>query len=235
MSSVSSIRQYRVGVILFEGADILDFAAPIEILSHASRNRNPDDPDRIFNIETIARTRAISAKGPLAIQADVLLDDVFHNIGEYDILVVPGSSPSIVKTLIGSNSPELDLIRKFATLPLTAQGEPRVLFSVCTGAILLGAAGVLLGVTVTTHHKAFDWLRDVCFQGNEDRMPPPEIIHKRYVDGGLMRNGTVRLLTAGGVSCGLDASLFLVSQLTTPDMAAFVARVVEYDWKQPTE
>jgi transcriptional regulator GlxA family with amidase domain len=50
-----------------------------------------------------------------------------------------------------------------------------------------------------------------------------------------LKGGGVQLLTAGGVSSGLDATCYLVSELTTPDMAAFITRVMEYDWREAKE
>jgi transcriptional regulator GlxA family with amidase domain len=229
---MSSSQYYKVGVLLFPGADILDFAGPMEVLSHVSLNRNPDEPDRMFTLETIAQGPTIRAAGGscLTVQADTLLEQALQNIHEYDILVVPGGAPSVVQPLVNGNGPEIDFIRRFAALSLPPSQRPRILFSVCTGAHLVGAAGVLGGMTVTTHHRAVDTLREICDRFN--KTGSSTVVHKRYIDGGLLKGDAVQLLTAGGVSSGLDASLFLVRQLTSSDMGAFVSRVMEYDWTE---
>lgn len=225
---LSPKRYYKVAVLLFDGVDILDFTGPVEILSHVSHNKNPDNPDRMFEITTIARRKTIRAAGSLTIQTDLLLDDAMPNLPEYDILLVPGAPPAIIKPLIDSNPAELDLIREFTSLRSpNAHGQPRILFSVCIGALLLGAAGVFDGATVTTHHRGLDILRDIAARTSS---APPEVVHRRYVDGGVLKSG-VRLLTAGGISSGLDAALHLVGELTSYGMASFVARLMEYDWK----
>jgi putative intracellular protease/amidase len=90
MSTMPGKQYYTVGVLLFQGADILDFAGPMEVLSHVSQNRNPDDPDRMFTIQTIAQTSSIRAASALTVRVDVLLQDALENISEYDILIVPG-------------------------------------------------------------------------------------------------------------------------------------------------
>ncbi|RJE18738.1 ThiJ PfpI family protein [Aspergillus sclerotialis] len=222
---------YKVGILLFNGVDILDFAGPIEILSHVSHNGNPDAPDRMFEIVTIGQTNAIRAAGSLTIQTDILLEEARGKLSEYDILLVPGAPPAIVKPLIDSNSPELDIIREYATLPSpNVHGKRRLLFSVCMGAILLGAAGILEGVTVTTHHRGLDLLRETTSRANGNSQLPIEVVQKRYIDGGVLKSG-VELLTAGGISCGLDATLHLVKNLVSVDMAAFVARLMEYNWR----
>lgn len=225
-------QNYKVGVLLFQGADILDFAGPMEVLSHVSHNRDPNQPDRMFTLETIAKGPTIrSASGScLAVQADKSLEIALKEIHEYDILVVPGGTPSVIQPLVDGNGSEIDFIRRFAALSLPPSQKPRILFSVCTGALLVGAAGILGGMTVTTHHRAVDELRGICDRFNAHGSS--NVVHKRYIDGGLLKGGAVQLLTAGGISSGLDASLHLVRQLTDPDMAAFVSRVMEYDWHE---
>ncbi|KAJ5831824.1 ThiJ/PfpI family protein [Penicillium riverlandense] len=222
---------YNVGVIVFDGADILDFAAPMEVLSHTSHNRSSDNPDRIFKMQTIARKPSIRAAGSLAVNVDLLLGEAINAISSFDILIVPGGPTSVIHTLLDTGAPELDVIRKFSGLPQRSSTHHRILFSVCTGAFLLGATGILAGVTVTTHHTDLDTLRDICSRANKGAAPTT-VEFRRYIDSGLLEGGAVRLITAGGISSGLDATFYLVSQLTSPDMAAFIARVMEYDWKE---
>jgi len=230
MSSASPNQYYKVGVLLFPGADILDFAGPIEVLSHVSHNRNPDNPDRMFDIKIIACSAKIRAASSLTVQADMLMSEALDCISDFHILVVPGGPPSVVHPLINANGPELDLIRKYAALPPAAESGTRILFSVCTGAFFLGAAGALAGMKVTTHHRALDALRDICARSNVPDGPSTTVVHQRYIDAGLLKDGGVRVITAGGVSSGLDATCYIVSQLVTGDMASYVARVMEYDW-----
>ncbi|KAJ5664904.1 uncharacterized protein N7477_007352 [Penicillium maclennaniae] len=166
----------------------------MEVLSHVSHNRDPNQPDRMFTLDTIAEGPTIrSASGScLTVQVDKLLEQAFKQINEYDILVVPGGN-----------------------------------------SLRVGAAGVLGGMTVTTHHRAVDELRDVCDRFNTHGSA--HVVHKRYIDGGLLKGEAVQLLSAGGISSGLDASLHLVRQLTDPAMAAFVSRVMEYDWSEQSK
>ena len=85
-------------------------------------------------------------------------------------------------------------------------------------------------MTVTTHHRAVDVLREICERFNGKNGTPTNVVHKRYVDGGLLAGGSVRLITAGGISSGLDATFHIVSMLASSDMAEFVSRVMEYEW-----
>ncbi|KAJ5947950.1 ThiJ/PfpI family protein [Penicillium verhagenii] len=232
MSSTSEKIYAKVGVLLYSGADLLDFAGPMEVLAHVLHNHNPDDPDPMFTIETMARTPTIRSICSLTVKVDKLLEDAVKDLADYDILVVPGGPPSVVQPLLEGGSPEVDVIRRFAALPLSSSQNPRILFSVCTGAFLLGGAGILSGMTVTTHHRGVDVLREICGRFNDKNEPSTTVMHKRYIDGGYLPGDAVTLLTAGGVSSGLDATFHVVREMAGADMAAFVSRVMEYDWTE---
>ncbi|KAJ5524148.1 hypothetical protein N7494_010798 [Penicillium frequentans] len=229
MSSTTEEYYAKVGVLLFDGADLLDFAGPMEVLSHVLHNHNPDDPDPMFKIETMARTPTI--RSTLTVKVDHLLEDAVKDLAEYDMLVVPGGPPSVIQPLL-EGSAEVDVIRRFATLPLPSSQKPRILFSVCTGAFLLGGAGILAGMTVTTHHRGVDVLREICARFNDKNDSPTTVVHKRYIDGGYLPGDAVSLVTAGGVSSGLDATFHVVRELAGADMATFVSRLMEYDWNE---
>ncbi|MDP9370664.1 MAG: DJ-1/PfpI family protein, partial [Chloroflexota bacterium] len=88
--------------------------------------------------------------------------------------------------------------------------------SVCTGAFLLAANGLLDGCRATTHWASIDWLRD--------HHPAVDVRDDlRVVDEG-------RIVTSAGVSAGIDMALHLVGRLHGPTVAAETARSMEYDW-----
>ncbi|GKU23073.1 unnamed protein product [Fusarium langsethiae] len=201
-------KYFTVGVLVFEGVDILDFAGPIEIFSHVSHNKNPDDPDRVYKCYTIGRSQTIRAPDNLTVSVDLLIWDALLELQQFDIIVVPGAPPSVITPLLAPDSLEMQLVAAFAKLqPKSSETGPRILFSVCAGAFFLGAAGVLDGLTVTTHHKALEKLEDIC---RAVRSEPASIVSKRFVDAGLVKNGAVSVVTAGGISRGLDAALHIV-------------------------
>jgi transcriptional regulator GlxA family with amidase domain len=222
---------YRVGVVLFNGVDILDFAGPIEILSHVSHNQNPDDPYRAFEIITIAQTDTVNAASSLKIAVDMSLEDASQQLTSFDILIVPGGPPAVIIPLIEKNGAELQLIESFSSLPERSNAEPRILLSVCTGAFFLGAAGILNGITVTTHHRALGMLQKICDKANGEA-GSTKVVLKRYMDESAIGGRHLRVISAGGISSGLDATLYVVSQLLSTDMAEFVSRVMEYDWRK---
>lgn len=95
-----------------------------------------------------------------------------------------------------------------------AQARERgaVLASVCTGAMALAAAGLVDGRRATTHHDAWDDLRSY----------GAEVVEERFVDEG-------DLLTAGGVTSGLDLALHIVEQVAGATVAERVANEIEYE------
>jgi transcriptional regulator GlxA family with amidase domain len=240
---------YKVAVLIFHGADILDFTGPIEILSHVSsrykdKEKGEDsdisepphgDGHPIFEITTIARDETITTSCSTKIKADMLLSTAYSIINTFDILIVPGAAPKLIHALIEHETPEKDLVRAYARTNLSRH---RIIFSICTGAFLLGAAGILPGTTVTTHEHALEVLRGICASGNGNgngngTKDIPQIVRRRFVDGGYVRESRVQVVTAGGISSGLDATFYIVCLLAGAETASWIARVMEYGWREP--
>jgi cyclohexyl-isocyanide hydratase len=122
-------------------------------------------------------------------------------LDQYDVLVVPGGPAA--RELAGDRA-LLDYLKSYPS--------NRLLASVCTGALLLGAAGRLVGKRATTHHR---------FLGDLERhgaVPTEE----RVVDVG-------QIVTAGGVTAGIDLGLHLVERLVGEEACAAIAEQMEAD------
>ena len=120
-------------------------------------------------------------------------------------------------------------MKSFVDLPQKGTDE-RLLFSVCTGALLVAATGAFGGLMATTHHMAYDLLKEIDHSINLINCVDSDGTG-RYVDGGLKNDG-LRVVSAGGVSCGIDAALFVGELKVGREAAEFVAKVVEYNWKR---
>jgi transcriptional regulator GlxA family with amidase domain len=188
-----------VGILIFDEVEVLDFCGPFEVFSVAGRRDRRD----LFRVVTMGETRSpVRARGGLSINPDHTLNDA----PPLNILVVPGgygtrremTNPSITRWL-AERAAQVELV-----------------LSVCTGALLLGKAGLLDGRDVTTHHGAFDLLRDVA---------PRARVHE---DRRILDNG--RLVIAAGVASGIDAALYIVGRLHGWEVASETARYMEYDW-----
>ncbi|KAF2251326.1 transcriptional regulator [Trematosphaeria pertusa] len=214
---------FSIAVLLYPGADVMDFSGPVEIFSTRPQ---PGEPE--FKITTFAHNSPVKA-GALVYVPHASFAEVESRLEEYDILVVPGAHPDMLKTFIPSEEGKqiAGLVRRFAGLKPRGETGYRVVQSVCTGALLLAASGILAGRTVTTHHIAYDALKQVADQaaGGESGV---NVVRKRWVDAGITEAG-VRIVNAGGVTSGIDASLWVVELLVGKERAALMAEVAEFE------
>lgn len=190
-----------VAVLLFEGFDELDAVAPYEVFQTAASMGGDLD----VSMRTLVPDEGVTARHGLTVEPDDVL------FGVPDLVVVPGGgwndreSPGVWSELDGGTLPE-----RLATL----HDGGATVASVCTGAMLLAEAGLLDGRPATTHESAKSDLR-------ED-YPDVDVRDDRYVD-----DGTV--LTAGGVTAGIDLALHVVERECSPGLAEQVADEIEYD------
>ncbi|MBV6523044.1 MAG: Isonitrile hydratase [Gemmatimonadaceae bacterium] len=185
-------------ILLFDDVEVLDFAGPFEVFSVCGR-RHKFEP---FTVITVAeRARPVIARNGLSINPA----HSFADCPALDILVVPGG----YGTRREMHSPVM-------LEWVAAQGRTvQFLLSVCTGALILGAAGLLDGLAATTHHLAYGELRAVA--GKTDVRE-----NARIVDNG-------RVILSSGVSAGIDMALHAVSRILSPEMARETARYMEYE------
>jgi transcriptional regulator GlxA family with amidase domain len=192
----------NVGIALFDGAEELDWAGPWEVLA-AWAEQWPDDGVHVF---TLAREdRPVTcAKG-----LRVLPDETWATAPPLDVLVYPGGRGTRREL---QDEAVLDWIRGVA-------GGETVVASVCTGSLVLAAAGLLDGKPATTHWGSLEVLPTL---GHDIEVRPDD----RFVD-----NGDV--LTAAGVSAGIDMALHLVARLHSTERARDVRRYIQYDPEPP--
>jgi transcriptional regulator GlxA family with amidase domain len=183
----------RTEILLYDGFDDLDAFGPFEVLSGAGLDT------RFVTLEP--RDSVATSHG-----ARVIPDGV---LGEPDLVLVPGGGWSDGNAA-GARA-EADRGDIPAALARRHAAGGRV-GSVCTGAMLLAAAGLLSGRPATTHHSALDDLRAAGADVRED---------ERVVDDG-------DIVTAAGVTSGIDLALHLVSEALGDRVAAAAAREIEW-------
>jgi transcriptional regulator GlxA family with amidase domain len=191
-----------IGVALFEGAEELDWAGPWEVLA-AWAVQWPDDGVRVF---TLAREEGTitCAKG-----LRVVPEETWASAPPLDVLVYPGGRGTRRELADGA---VLDWVRGLAE-------NGTVVASVCTGSLVLAAAGLLDGRPATTHWQSLELLPTL---GKEIEVRPED----RFVDTG-------NVITAAGVSAGIDMALHLVSRLHSTERAREVRRYIQYDPEPP--
>lgn len=213
-------------MLIYAGADIMDFSGPVEIYS----TRPPPDSPKVFNVTTFAHTNPVSGEGSVMVYVPgASFSDVERQLENFDVIVVPGAHPEIIEAFVASEHGKqtLALLQKFVQLPPRKEAGHRILQSVCTGALILGAAGVLAGRTATTHHISYDMLKELADKaaGGDSGI---NVVKKRWVDGGKTEQG-VRIVNAGGVSSGMDASLWITELVGGEKLRKFVEEIVEFE------
>ncbi len=183
----------KIVFLLYENMTALDFVGPHEILS-----RLPG-----AEVKRVALQKGlISTDSGLILYADYAL----AGVAQADILVIPGAGNA---TTLKACPEILDWIKKtHKTTTWTT--------SICTGSLILGAAGILQGLKATSHWAAFDRLYSYGAKPT----------HERVVEDG-------KVMTAAGVSAGIDMALLLSSKIVSTDFAQAMQLALEYDPKPP--
>jgi transcriptional regulator GlxA family with amidase domain len=208
---MSAGRTRHVGILMFPEVEVLDFAGPYEVFTTASRmvlRRSPQDAPP-FVVSTLSRRSALDA-GLCRARAGLRtrVDHGLHKHPPVDLLIVPG----------GVVTDELKQPETLAWLARVAPGC-EIVASVCTGAFLLAAAGLLAtGCQVTTHWEDIAELRQA--------HPALDVQEgMRWIDGG-------RIVTSAGISAGIDMSLHLVERLAGRALAERTARQLDFAWTE---
>ncbi len=192
----------RVGILIFPAVEVLDFCGPYEVFSvtrlNEDRRREESSP---FEVLLVAQSgEPVVATGGLRVIPDVTLE----TCPPLDILVVPGGWGTRKEI---SNQRLLTWISERAK-------QVETLTSVCTGAMLLGQAGLLDGRRATTHWRSLDRMRQ--------SFPAVTVEDKLHV----VEDGHV--LTSAGISAGIDMALRVVARYFGDAVGRATARHMEY-------
>ena len=196
----------RVGILIFDEVEVLDFAGPFEVFSVTCEPEPAaSDATKPFDVSLIGLTGAsvLTVGGMQVTPAWTLA-----SCPKLDILVIPGGWGT--RRLI-----EHAELR--AWLQARAQ-EVELLTSVCTGSLLLAAAGLLDGRRATTHWKALDTLAQL--------RPAVMVVRDQHV----VEEGTT--LTSAGISAGIDMALRVVARLCGEAVARATAQQMEYAYPE---
>ena len=196
---IAMAKKLNVGICLFDGAEVLDFAGPFEVFSVCSELCD----HTLFNVFTVAKDlRPIRAVNGLSVNPKY----VFSNAPKIDILIIPGGEGARVQMKDKEVLNWIDKMHETTTYTI----------SICSGALLLGVLGLLDGNSYCTHREVYDDLKKIVPSG----YPRPE---KRYVQSSEM------LYTSGGISAGIDLSFHIVELLHGKKIAEQTAYYMEYE------
>ena len=191
-----------MGIVIFPEVEVLDFCGPYEVFTVArldeARRREEPSPFRVLLVSEAAA--AVTTAGGMRVIPDCLL----AVCPPLNILVVPGGWGTRRQI---DNKILIDWIAERGR-------QVETLTSVCTGALLLAAAGLLNGRRATTHWRSLSWLRE--------SFPAVTVEEQlRVVEDG-------HILTSAGISAGIDLALKVVGRSFGEAVARATARHMEY-------
>ncbi len=185
----------NIGIYVYENAEVLDFAGPFEVFSTAKRFHSHD-----WQVMLISeKPGRVITRGGFEVYCHVGID---HH-PTLDVLIMPGG----IHTTEMYNQNTLAWINKIAP-------NCQIIASVCTGAFILAAAGILENLEVTTHWEDQQALARLFPKLNV-------MADKRWIEQG-------NIWTSAGISAGIDMSLKLVERMTSAEIAGKTARQMEY-------
>jgi len=184
----------RIAILIFQKLTALDAIGPYEVLSRI--------PGAKLTFVAPEAGELRTDTGSLGITADASIDD----LTDPDVLLIPGGEGN--RPLL-TDERVLDWVR-------TAHETSQWTTSVCTGSLVLGAAGVLEGKRATSHWAYREALREY----------GAEPVAERVVSDG-------KIMTAAGVSAGIDMALTLAARLTHEEVAKAIQLGIEYDPAPP--
>ena len=203
MSNSNGVRPITIGLVLFEQAEELDWVGPFEVFMMAQQTAEANEPASGIRVVLISESGAV-VHGAKGLRSEV--DASFKDAPPLDILLIPGGIGTRREM---KNDAMLDFLRAKAA-------EVEWLTSVCTGSAVLEKAGLTKGKRITTHWAYLPTLR-------EEAGEATTVLEKvRYVRDG-------NLVTAAGVSAGIDMALWLTGQIWGVDRARGTQRASIHD------
>ncbi len=195
--------KFTAGILIYDNVEVLDFTGPFEVFSVVRHDEAPliTDPCAVRILLVAETTGPVTAMGGMK----AVPDFDFATCPPLDVLIVPGGPGERAEH---DNPATLEFLR-------TRAPETKITASVCTGAFLLGKAGLLDGRRATTHFMSIMRMRGM--------FPGVEVLQDvRYVDEG-------DVITSAGISAGIDMTLHILGRLLGEDAVRSAAEMMEYE------
>src|SRR5215831_14813469 len=188
----------QVQILAFDGMEVLDYAGPYEVFNVTGEQTSP----AAFKVQTVGVSPRPAGRGGF----EVVPVCQYSQAPPADVLVIPGGKGT------------RPLMRDQALLAWIAErAGAELVMTVCNGALLAAAAGLLDGLAATTHHGAFE---------EQERAAPTATVVRsaRFV------RSAPRLYTSAGVSAGVDLALHVVEELASGEARAATEAEMEWMW-----
>jgi transcriptional regulator GlxA family with amidase domain len=192
----------HASILLFDGFESLDAFGPYEVLAAGADRSSGFE----VSLTTAEPAETVESSHGATIVPDGTVDDA-----DPDLLVIPGGGWNDRAEQSAWTEAERGVIPDL----IAARAAETTIAAVCTGGMLVARAGLLEGRPAVTHHGALADLRDT----------GADVVDARVVDAG-------DVLTAGGITAGIDLGLYLLEREFGPDLATEVADYMEYDRRE---
>jgi transcriptional regulator GlxA family with amidase domain len=189
----------NVGILIFDDAEVLDFAGPFEVFSVTSQLNN-FEPFQVFTLSQ--EKKPVTAVNGLKVLPDFSID----RHPPIDVLIISGGQGT--RAL-------LDDTKLLQWIERTYNAS-QVTLCICSGARLLGKLGLLNDKPFCTHHEVYENMKTIAPKGIPQK-------YKRFVQT------DERLYTSGGISAGIDLSFSIVEKLLGKETAIATAKYMEYN------
>ena len=196
----------RIGIVIFDDIEVLDFCGPFEVFSVTRLNEEwrREESSPFEGLLVAQFDRPVTTAGGMKVLPHV----TFDRCPPLDILVVPGGwgtrremKNDAMLSFVASRSAQVD-----------------ILASVCTGSLILGNAGLLDGLRATTHWRSLSMMKELFPKVTVDS-------ESRLVEQG-------RIVTSAGISAGIDMALRVVARCLGETVARSTARHMEYPYPE---
>lgn len=184
----------KIGFVVFNGITFLDFIGFYDVIYRL----NLFDETKGTTWDICGLSEEITDELGLTIK----VNKIRPNLSDYDLIFVPG----------GMGTRKLRFDEEFITW-LSQAEKVQYIVSVCTGSLLLGAAGFLKNKKATTHPNAYELLEPYC----------KEVIQSRIVKDG-------NLITAGGVTTSIDLALYIVELFVNKEAVELIKKQIDYPY-----
>ena len=185
---------FNIGFVIFPELTQLDFTGPLQVFQYLPQSAT----------HVVAKTTApVKSDGALT----VVPTHSFATCPQLDLICVPGGTMGVIAAM--SDRETVDFVRRQAA-------DAKYVTSVCTGAFVLGAAGLLKGRRATTHWAFAELL---------------PLVGATHEKARVVKDGNV--ITAGGVTSGIDFGLTVVAEIAGPTAAQAIELGAEYDPDPP--
>ncbi|KAI6091358.1 class I glutamine amidotransferase-like protein [Hypoxylon rubiginosum] len=157
-NSAVSDEPIEVLFALYPKFNLLDFAGPLEILDWARHDKN-DETTKAFDITIASDEPKVLSEQGVIVGSQITYKEAHQRLNDFDVLIIVGGT---TEAIIKEKSEPLPVIEAFAELQRTDYTRERTLMSICTGSLILAEAGILSGLSATTHPDYMTKFEIIC-------------------------------------------------------------------------